>query len=87
MHSSSVHGFGSARQLVPDACFASVGHDAPEPVQLSARSQSPAAPRHSVVAGWKASFGQTVLVPVQVSATSQTPPDARHVAPAFPAGC
>src|SRR5205823_13806512 len=81
-HWSSVHGLPSSLQAVPLACFASAGHAALEPVQLSARSHAPAATRHTVLAGWKASAGQAALVPSQVSGTSQTPAAARHTVPA-----
>src|SRR5439155_193204 len=54
-HWSSVHGLPSSVHAVPLACFASAGHAALEPVQVSARSHAPAAARHTVLAGWKAS--------------------------------
>ena len=57
-HSSRLHGFPSDEQVVPAASFASVGQSAPEPVQFSARSHSPAEARHSKVAGSNASGGQ-----------------------------
>src|SRR5439155_730936 len=63
-------------------CVASAGHAALEPVQVSARSHTPAAARHTVLAGWKTSAGQAALVPSQVSVTSQTPAAARHTVPA-----
>jgi hypothetical protein len=86
-HSSVLHGLPSSMQLVPAGLFASVGQVAALPGQPSARSHSPAEPRHSVVVGSKASAGQLVLVPVHVSATSHTPATARQIAPALPAGC
>src|SRR5207247_8656361 len=57
------------------------------PSQVSARSHSPAAARHTVPAVLMASTGQAVLVPVQVSATSHPPAAARHTVPTFPAAC
>ena len=77
---SSVH-------AIPLGCFASPGHAALVPVQLSAMSHSPAVTRQTVVVGRKPSAGQLTLVPVHVSTTSHTPADARHVTPAFPAAC
>src|SRR5439155_8107937 len=79
---SVVHGLRSSVEAVPFARFASAGHEALEPVQVSATSHSPAAARHTVVAGWKASAGQAALVPSQLSATSHTPAEARHMVPA-----
>src|SRR6266404_2411970 len=55
---SVVHGLPSSVHAVPLCCFASVGHAALEPVQLSATSHSPPAARHTVLEGWKASAGQ-----------------------------
>jgi hypothetical protein len=49
-------------------------------VQLSARSQTPAAERHTVLDDAKPSPGQLALEPVQLSATSQTPTALRHTA-------
>ena len=69
---------------VPLAFLASAGQAALLPVQLSATSHSPAAPRHTVLAEAKPSAGHVELVPVHVSATSQAPAVARHVVPAFP---
>jgi hypothetical protein len=86
-HWSVVHGLPSSVHAVPLAFFTSAGHAVLEPVQLSARSHSPAAARHSVPAATNASAGHVALDPVHVSATSQTPAAARQTAPAFPAGC
>ena len=63
--------------------FASAGHAADDPVQDSATSHTPAAPRHCVVAGAKTSVGQSFAVPSQNSATSQAPAEARHCAVLF----
>src|SRR5437899_3237476 len=52
---SAVHGLPSSVHAVPLACLASAGQLALEPVQVSARSHSPTAARHTVLAGWKAS--------------------------------
>src|SRR5207302_9884711 len=54
---------------------------------VSATSHSPAAARHTVLGGWKASAGHAVFVPSQTSATSQSPAAARHGVPALPAAC
>ena len=70
--------FPSSVHAVPLACFASAGHAAFVPVQLSAASHSPAVARQTVVVGRKPSAGQLALVPVHVSATSHTPAAARH---------
>src|SRR5439155_1324713 len=86
-HSSPLHGFPSSVQAVPAALFASAGHAADDPVQLSAGSHSPADPRHTTKLGSNMSAGQVVLVPVQFSSTSQAPAAARQTVPAFPAGC
>src|SRR5438552_7299376 len=81
---SAVHAFPLPGRSAELACLASAGQLALAPVQVSARSHSPAAARHTVLAGWKASAGQPALVPSQVSAMSQTPAAARHT---VPAGC
>ena len=70
--------FPSSVHAVPLACFASPGHPALVPVQLSATSHSPAVARQTVVVGRKLSAGQLVLVPVHISATSHTPAAGRH---------
>jgi hypothetical protein len=54
---------------------------APVPVQLSATSQLPVLPRHTVPDEAKPSAGQAALVPVQLSATSQVPALPRHTVP------
>jgi hypothetical protein len=72
----------SSVQAVPFPFTASAGHVALEPVQLSARSQSPAVGRHTVVADLKLSAGQLLLDPSQLSARSQAPAAARHWVPA-----
>src|SRR5437762_1678367 len=46
-HASVVHGLPSSVHAVPLGCLASDGQAALLPVQLSARSHSPAAPRHT----------------------------------------
>ena len=81
---SVVHGLPSSMHAVPLGCLASGGQAALLPVQLSARSHSPAAPRHTVLDEAKSSAGHAELVPVHVSATSQAPAVPRHVVPAFP---
>jgi len=59
--------------------FASGGHDAERPVQLSTASQAPLADRQTVVEDSNESPGHVCpAVPVQFSATSQTPADARQ---------
>jgi hypothetical protein len=62
-----------------DGWKASAGQLAPDPVQFSATSQSPADGRHVTLDGWKASAGQLAPDPVQFSATSQSPAEGRHV--------
>jgi hypothetical protein len=86
-HWSLVQRLPSSVQAVPLTFLASAGQLADEPVQVSARSHSPADARQTVAAEAKPSAGQVVLVPVQTSATSQKPADARQTVPAFPAGC
>src|SRR5207247_2598938 len=81
---SAVHGLPSSVHAAPLGCLVSAGHAALVPVQVSARSHSPAAARQTVLEGLKASVGQALLVPSQVSAWSQTPAAARHT---VPAGC
>jgi hypothetical protein len=60
--------------------LASAGHEALDPVQVSAGSQTPAEARHSVDEGEKASAGQLLFTPSQDSGTSQTPAEARQTA-------
>jgi hypothetical protein len=56
----------------------SPGQFTPLPVQFSATSQMPAAPRHGVAAEANWSAGHAAAEPVQFSATSQMPADGRH---------
>src|SRR5207249_4886102 len=79
---SAVHGLPSSVQVVPAARCASAGQSALLPGQLSARSHSPAAARHSVLEGTKASDGHAPFTPSQVSATSQSPAAGRQTVPA-----
>jgi hypothetical protein len=58
--------------------FASAGQFALEPVQFSAMSHWPAAPRQVVELGANASAGQFGPLPLQFSATSQTPAASRQ---------
>src|SRR5207253_5272011 len=81
-HWSSVQGLPSSVHAVPLAFLASAGQFCPFPGQFSARSQSPAAARQTVLEERKASAGQLPLDPVQVSATSQLPAEGRHAVPA-----
>jgi hypothetical protein len=81
LHWSWVHGLPSSVQAVPFDFLVSAGQAAEEPVQVSARSHSPAAARQTVVDEAKPSAGQVMDVPLQVSATSQDPADARHTVP------
>src|SRR5207253_1715458 len=60
---SVVHGLPSSVHVVPAARCASAGQSAPFPGQLSATSHSPAAGRHSVLEGTKASAGQAPFTP------------------------
>lgn len=64
-------------QPVPEGCFPSGGQLLPEPVQLSATSHGPAAPRQTNDAGAKRPR-HALLAPSQVSATSHAPVAARH---------
>ena len=77
-----MQGLPSDVQLVPDPFSTSAGHAALEPVQLSARSHSPAAARQVVEDDANTSVGQALFAPSQVSATSQTPAEVRQVLPA-----
>jgi len=61
---------------------ASVGQTEEAPVQVSATSQTPAAPRQVVLFEAKTSIGQAVWPATQVSATSHRVADARHTPPA-----
>src|SRR5207244_407201 len=49
-HSSRLHGLPSLVHAVPAAFLASAGHTVLEPVHVSLRSHSPAAPRHTAPA-------------------------------------
>ena len=80
---SVVHGFPSSVHAVPFGFFTSAGQAALVPVQVSARSHSPAAARHVVLAGWNVSAGQSLATPSQLSATSQAPAAGRHTAVLF----
>ena len=60
---------------------ASPGHVGDAPVQVSAMSQTPAEPRHTVPDEDKLSPGQAPLEPEHVSAGSHTPAEARQVCP------
>src|SRR5207244_10867262 len=61
LQASVVQGLASSVQMVPLGCFASGGQVVLDPVQVSARSHSPAAARHTVVEDLKASAGQASL--------------------------
>src|SRR5438445_716974 len=71
-HWSRVHGLLSAVHAVPFAFLASDGQALLVPVQVSARSHSPAAARHSVPA-WPAGCWQRLLLPLQVSVVHGLP--------------
>src|SRR5205814_245140 len=79
-HSSRLHGFPSDVQAVPAVSFASDGQAALDPVQFSARSQTPADARHTVLADAKPFAGHASLDPSHVSATSQSPATGRQTA-------
>src|SRR3989442_1301711 len=78
LHTSLVQTLPSSVQVVPLALKPSVGQAVLVPVQLSARSHSPAAARHTVPAALIASAGQVALDPVQLSAASHTSTAARQ---------
>src|SRR5438445_114447 len=78
LHTSVVQTLPSSVQVVPLALKTSVGQAVLVPVQLSARSHSPAAARHTVPAALIASAGQVALDPVQLSAASHTSTAARQ---------
>src|SRR5439155_371174 len=65
-HSSRLHGFPSLVQAVPAGCFASAGQTVLEPVQVSARSHSPAVGRH-VAPAFPAGCWHASLEPSQAS--------------------
>src|SRR5438445_5853440 len=79
-HWSRVHGLPSSVHAVPLVFLASAGQAWPAtPLQVSARSHSPAATRHTVPLAATTSAGQLLLTPSQVSAGSHTSPEpARH---------
>src|SRR6266481_169849 len=78
LHTSVLQTLPSSVQVVPLALKTSVGQAVLVPVQLSARSHSPAAARHTVPAALRASAGQVALVPVQFSAASHRSTAARQ---------
>src|SRR5437879_6094263 len=78
LHTSVVHTLPSSVQVVPLALKTSAGQAVLVPVQVSARSHSPAAARQTVPAALSASAGQVALVPVQFSAASHTSTAARQ---------
>jgi hypothetical protein len=67
---------------VPLGTTASAGHAVLAPLQVSATSQAPTDPRHTVLDGRNPSDGQAAALPVQLSATSHAPAEARHTVPA-----
>src|SRR5512139_2132439 len=71
-----------SEQGVPLGCLASLGQSFVVPLQVSARSQSPAAARQTVPLSATASAGQVRDDPSHVSATSQAPEPARQMNPA-----
>ena len=79
--SATSQGPAAGRQTA--ALFASGGQAALVPVQVSARSHTPADGQHPTVAGWKASEGQSSFTPSQLSARSQGPAAGRHSAVLF----
>src|SRR5207249_6901705 len=78
LHMSVVQALPSSVQVVPLALKTSVGQAVVTPPQVSARSHSPAAARHTVPADLMASAGQVALVPVQFSAASHRSTAARQ---------
>ena len=65
-HSSRLQGFPSLVQAVPGGCFASAGQTVLDPVQVSARSHSPAVGRH-VAPAFPAGCWHASLEPSQAS--------------------
>src|SRR5439155_1151805 len=65
-HSSRLQGFPSLVQAVPAGCFASAGQTVLDPVQVSARSHSPAVGRH-VAPAFPAGCWHASLEPSQAS--------------------
>jgi hypothetical protein len=84
---SALHALPSSVHVVPAPFFRSAGQALLDPSQVSSRSQSPAAMRHTKTTDCFASVGQAVEVPVHVSAMSHGPAAIRQTAPLLPAGC
>src|SRR3989475_7815006 len=78
LHTSVVHTLPSSVQVVPLALRTSVGQAVLVPVQVSARSHSPAAARQTVPAALMASAGEAALDPLQFSAASHRSTAARQ---------
>src|SRR5205814_6592 len=74
--SGSAEGRAGARHWA--VLLASAWQAGPVPVQVSARSQAPAAPRQPSAGRASRSGGQSLVTPLQLSATSQAPAAARH---------
>src|SRR5207247_8686734 len=72
----------AGRHTAPDALFASGGQLALVPVQVSARSQTPADARHTVPEERNPSVGHAVLEPEHTSTASHGPTAARQTVPA-----
>ena len=75
---SVVHVSPSASHAVTGDAKPFAGHAAVEPSQVSAGSQIPFPPRHSVPMVRTTSAGQVALEPSQTSATSHEPAEALH---------
>src|SRR5207247_8821284 len=82
LHTSEVQTLPSSVQAVPAGWTASGGQLTLVPVQVSARSHSLTAARHTVPEDANPSAGQVLLEPVQVAATAQASAAARHCVPA-----
>src|SRR5207244_1620679 len=83
-HRSRVQGLVSAVHAVPAGCFASAGHVALVPVQLSATSHSPAAARQTVPAFPAACVhAGAPTVPLHTSAVHTLPSSVQLVPAAF----
>src|SRR5439155_4222093 len=78
LHTSVVHTLPSSVQVVPLAFKASAGQAVLVPVQLSARSHSPAAARQTVPAALGAWAGEVGVVAVQLCGASQRSAAARQ---------
>jgi hypothetical protein len=79
-HTSRVQGLPSTLQAAPSDLSRSGGHAEAEPVQVSARSQPPAAAaRHVDADVRKVSAGQAIEVPSHFSTLSHTSATARQV--------